>query len=237
MSTAQAFAARLNGREYLHEITGAEEAEAKSAGLVVVFGASDDLVELRGAIHDEIGAYDGTTFRVCPEGLLPRWPDEIEEGWSESEAADYFRRKALGVREIAAEWAPSEPNCSWAYRTEIPHATFDVMEDGELYCRGIVFSLADVAGPMTDPKPALPELPKPSFLVGHVSSGYDAEDMTAYADAARAPLVARVAELEGALRAIDARLRLCATVPATAAEAYDSYFQGIVSDALGKGAA
>jgi hypothetical protein len=143
--TAQAFAARLTSREYRREITNAEEAEAKAAGLVVVFGASDDLVELRGAIDDEVPAYDGVTLRVCPEGLLPDWPADSEEGWSETEAEDYFRRKALGFRLIEAEWAPSDPNCSWAFRTDIQHATFDVMEAGELYCRGIVFALADIA--------------------------------------------------------------------------------------------
>ena len=33
---------------------------------------------------------------------------------------------------------------AWTYMTDIPHATFDVMDDGELYCRGIVFALADL---------------------------------------------------------------------------------------------
>jgi hypothetical protein len=37
---------------------------AKDNGLVIVFGASDDLVELRGAIHDEVGACDGVVFYV-----------------------------------------------------------------------------------------------------------------------------------------------------------------------------
>ena len=33
---------------------------------------------------------------------------------------------------------------SWILETEIPHSTFVIMEDGETYCRGIVFSLEDV---------------------------------------------------------------------------------------------
>ena len=56
------FAARLNGREYRSEITKDECAEAKSAGLVVVFGASDDLIEFGGALHGEGGCFDGGTF-------------------------------------------------------------------------------------------------------------------------------------------------------------------------------
>lgn len=145
MPTPEEFAQRLNGREYGSEITKAEEAEAKAVGLVVVFGYSDDNVEFRGAINDEVGAYDGTTVRICADGILPNWPADFGEGWSESEAEAYFRRKRAGFRELRAVWCPhSLPGTSWAYETDIPHATFNVMEDGEVYCRGIVFRLADV---------------------------------------------------------------------------------------------
>ena len=40
---AKELAAKLNGREYLREITAEEAAQAKSAGLVVVHGGSDEL--------------------------------------------------------------------------------------------------------------------------------------------------------------------------------------------------
>ena len=38
---------------------------------------------------------------------------------------------------IDAVWCEGE--YSWTYNTNIPHATFDIYEDGEKYCRGIVF--------------------------------------------------------------------------------------------------
>ena len=150
MLTPQTLAALLHGREYGDEITHEESAQAKAAGLVVVFGYSDDNVELRGAIAEEIGAYDGTTIRVTTEGLLRAWPSE-SDGLDEAAAEAYFKRKALGFKNIEAVWCPKEPGqtepyASWAYKTEIPHATFDVLEDGDLYCRGIVFALADVTG-------------------------------------------------------------------------------------------
>jgi hypothetical protein len=47
------------------------------------------------------------------------------------------------ARKIEAVWA--EDGYSWTYRTDIPHATFEITEDGEPYCRGIVFALADLA--------------------------------------------------------------------------------------------
>lgn len=142
--TAQELAARLHRRDYGNEITTDEEKEAKAAGLVVVYGYSDDNVELAGAIDDEIGAYDGTTLRITPDGLLPAWP---EDGFAdEAEAEGYFLKKHAGFQTIEAVWAPPDGDAgkSWVYRTEIPHATFDVMEDGEVFCTGIVFALADV---------------------------------------------------------------------------------------------
>lgn len=143
--TASELAALLHGREYRNEITLAEEASAKASGLVVAFGASDDLMEFRGAINDEVGAYDGTTVRIDGEGIAPTWPADSDEGWSESEAEDYFRRKAAGFKEIHAIWSPQDmPDTSWRFATAIPHATFDVMEDGDIYCRGIVFSLTNL---------------------------------------------------------------------------------------------
>lgn len=47
---AKEFADLLSGRDYMNEITRGEEEQAKAAGLVVVFGYSDDNMELRGAI-------------------------------------------------------------------------------------------------------------------------------------------------------------------------------------------
>ncbi len=138
---AKQLAALLNGREYLHEITDEEAEQAKSAGLVVVVGASDDLIEFRGAIFDEGDCYDGGTILFDARGVIPSWESASE---SEESAKDYFERKAK-ARTIEALWA-KEPRYSWTYKTDIPHETFEIVEDGEPYCRGIVFSLSDLGG-------------------------------------------------------------------------------------------
>ena len=138
---AKQLAALLNGREYMAEITSDEAKQAKAAGLVVVFGASDDLMEFRGAIYDEAGCYDGGSILVDTKGVTPSWETASE---SEESAKDYFERKAK-ARTIEALWA-KEPRYSWTYKTDIPHETFEIVEDGEPYCRGIVFSLLDLGG-------------------------------------------------------------------------------------------
>lgn len=138
---AQQLAALLNGREYRNEITDDEAKQAKADGLVVVFGASDDLMELRGAIYDEAGCYDGGSILIDTKGVTPSWESASE---SEESAKDYFERKAK-ARTIEALWA-QEGGYSWTYKTDIPHETFEIMKDDEPYCRGIVFSLSDLGG-------------------------------------------------------------------------------------------
>jgi len=142
MTTSPAsIAAALHGLEYPLSIPKELAAEAKAAGIVIVYGASDDLMEFDGAFRDEIGAYDGTEALIDANGVLPSWESASED---EEAARDYFERKPK-VRTIEAVWSPDEPDgASWAYKTDIPHVTFDVMEDGEIYCRGIVFALTDI---------------------------------------------------------------------------------------------
>lgn len=132
MITVTEAAARLNGCEYGSEGSKELWAEMKAAGLVAVFGASDDLMEFRGAIDDEIGAYEGTTALVTDAGLFEPCDDNCKYSQVAQESAV----------EITALWATGEESLSWYYETEIPHETFNVMEDGEVYCRGIVFALS-----------------------------------------------------------------------------------------------
>lgn len=123
--TAKDLAAKLNGREYLNEITPEEEQEAETNGLVAVFGYSDDNVEFAGAIDDEVGAFEGTL--VCiddSEGVVP-----VGEGAPENA--------------IKAVWSDAGEPC-WSFETSIPHETFNIYEDGELFCAGIVFSMNDL---------------------------------------------------------------------------------------------
>lgn len=146
--TKEKLAAELNSIEYPCCIPQHLKNAAKGHGLVIVYGASDDLMEIDGAIDDEIGACDETTIQIDAIGILPDWGDGIED---EATAEHYFKRKP-NARTIKAKL--DRDGYSWIYETDIPHATFEIMEDGEKYCRGIVFSLADLTGPaQTDSMP------------------------------------------------------------------------------------
>ena len=129
--TIKEWAEKLTGREYGEELINKENEEAKADGVIIVFGASDDLIEFRGAIYDEGSAYEGVTVKITPELSI----------FSEERNADTFEYNSKEIalfKEVTAEWSPKELETSWLIKSDIPHETFDIME-GTLYCRGIVF--------------------------------------------------------------------------------------------------
>jgi hypothetical protein len=133
--TTRAIAEKLKGMQYREEPDSQIIAEAKEAGIVIVFGASDDLMELRGAVDDEIGCYDGGTIFFTPSGLVKNICD--------NETCPYAEKEKNNAIPIHALWC-EESDYSWTYKTEIPHETFEILEDEERYCLGIVFRLSDV---------------------------------------------------------------------------------------------
>lgn len=87
MNKLKEFAEKLNGRQYLNELTKELEAYAKENGIVIVYGQSDDLMEVRGAIDEEFGCYDGGMFYLgfakveavwCPKGTDYSWGYETD---------------------------------------------------------------------------------------------------------------------------------------------------------------
>lgn len=155
--TPRELSEELNGREIGDEITTQEAKAVKAAGLVVVYGASDDLIEFEGAISDEYGASEGSIFKIDAGGVFPDFDGGSVDHDDIDIMRDWFARERTPKGEITARWSNGE--ASWVYETSIPHATFDIFEDGDLYCRGIVFALTDAvtesapAGGEDDPTP------------------------------------------------------------------------------------
>ena len=122
------FVKKVDGIEYLEERKNLWE-EARKKGIVVVFGYSDDNIEFRGAIEDEVGCFDGRRIQVPGTN---RYIDAIFCGMLSG-------KEVLKPSEYMTD---NMEVITWVYRTDIPHETFMMYEDGEPYCRGIVFHLA-----------------------------------------------------------------------------------------------
>ena len=143
--TKEQFAEMLNGRQYREEITLKECKAAEENGLVVIFGASDDLVEFRGAIYDEIGAWDGCKFAIAKPGTEIQRTDEDKYYRAKKiEVVEFEHWKQVAENKFEALWSPDELDCYWLIKTAMPHTTFDILEDGELYCRGVVIDIKDL---------------------------------------------------------------------------------------------
>lgn len=124
----------MDGCEY-EDITAANDRRyAKDNDVVIVFGASDDLIVFQGAIRDEADCYGGKTIYFNRSGVL--------QSECEIDGCPYFEKIKIGASSIKAIW--DADGYAWTYETLIPHETFDIMDDGEKYCRGIVFLLSDV---------------------------------------------------------------------------------------------
>lgn len=146
MITKETLADRLHGakigeEDYDNQII----TDAKENGLLIVFGESDDLCEFRGAFEDECSPDDKGRMPFLRSGKAFD-PDAVA-------AALETLADELGLTvpmpetlDITAHWckpAPDGRTPSWHYQTSLPHATFDVMEAGELYCIGMVIDLKE----------------------------------------------------------------------------------------------
>lgn len=130
---AKEFAKILSGREYGEEITKDEIRQAGDAGLLILYGYSDDNVEIVGAFNEEVGAYDGTIVYLTKTGILQK-PDCALCN------CPYYAAAQKAARSVRAVWHDEDGPC-WTFETDIPHEKFDIYEDGELFCVGIVLNV------------------------------------------------------------------------------------------------
>lgn len=131
--TKEEAAAALNGCEYGSEGSPELFAQMRRDGLICLFGYSDDGVEMRGLYDDEFDTDD-----------LLFMDGKHLKNECEHDACPYFEALAEKAAKVEVHDG-GEAFGMFEFRTTIPHAVFKVMEDGELYSSGIVFSLDELA--------------------------------------------------------------------------------------------
>lgn len=124
MEQLKKLAKEFNYRQYRHEISKLEREYLKEKGIVIVFGASDDLIEFDGAIYDEAGCYDGGKVWLDNEGNIYQ---------------DDMPINKEGMKYINIIWCDKNTDYCWRYETDIPHEKFMVYEDDEPYGEGFLF--------------------------------------------------------------------------------------------------
>jgi len=144
--TVKQWAEKLNGREYREEVSGEEQKQMADDGVIAAYGASDNLLEFRGALYDEYSAWEGAEAKLFKNnnGMVELYCDDRNDNFRGDQLL-LTAAQIVKMLIIKATWAPNElPDTSWLIETSIPHEHFDIMEDGALYCRGIVFHMNDV---------------------------------------------------------------------------------------------
>ena len=104
------FAEKINGFHYPSSELDKLNDEAKDNGFLIVYGMSDDLLEMRGIIRDEVDAYDGVKTKIGKKGI-----------------------------DCEAVWSPSDkPRTSWEIKVDCVHEKFHIVDDDDIYCIGAV---------------------------------------------------------------------------------------------------
>ena len=151
--TLEQFAKKLDGHEYGYpQFTKEEIAIAKENGFIIVYGASDDLMEVDGAIRDEAGCFKGGTLKldIADKKFVDRKTEE---------SCDVISIKAYWC-EACNEYGQTIP---WAYTTDVPHEKFMIYEDGDPYCLGFVFQNDALREPVAALKTVEIELSREQF--------------------------------------------------------------------------
>jgi hypothetical protein len=138
------WAEKLNGIEYpADDELQNLNSKLRADGIIAVCGASDDLLEFYGVIYDEMDALDGTEVRISSREKGTAFIFDEEEN---RDSAEFNREEIEAMEKIKAVWTPKDIKASWKIETEIPCIPFDIMEDGELYCRGVLIHIDSIKG-------------------------------------------------------------------------------------------
>ena len=128
--TREEFAKQLDNSAYPFELTPPDSIIAKQEGFVVIYGASDDLVELDGCYEEEAGCFDGGIVSFDGSGTS-------DDGEDHANLLEVYWCGKCNNKAITTD-------ATWEYRAGFPASTFSIYDDDELYCRGLVVDVKEL---------------------------------------------------------------------------------------------
>jgi len=141
------WAEKFNNMEYgSNNIRDAQD-ELEADGVIAVMGASDDLCELYGDISDEFNCYNGNKLYWVGNGFCSETEKDNFLCVVDNEYPIFFEKcQAIFNKDCSYINIKEGTNCQFEYETNIPCERFNVMEDGNLYCSGLLFYTKDLIG-------------------------------------------------------------------------------------------
>lgn len=120
---------RLNGNTYGNEYTESDISYAKEHKLLIITGASDDLVEFSGYYEDEGGCYGGGIITFDKDGV--------------SQDSDDIRKNELRIFWCKKQYKDTRI-ITWSYEVDISCERFLIYEDEDIFSEGIIIDVEDL---------------------------------------------------------------------------------------------
>lgn len=145
--TAEELAGKINETELGKDLGKSIAKMAKEAGLIVVYAFDSDLVAFMGAVEFMVYADHSLSFVLVNHE--DEWhikdTDTLTMGLKATSIDLLAIKQQETGKAINLAMKPDElPSAYWQIITRIPHSTFDITFEEDLYCRGIVFSIKDL---------------------------------------------------------------------------------------------
>ncbi len=131
--SAKEFAEVLSLRDFSEGLYEIEAECAKRNGLVIVYGYSDDVIQLDGAVRTFGDCFQGGKFHLVKNKGCWKLADGV--GKCNNISALWYSCDAVN------DYGECIP---WSYKTDIPCENFYVTRDGDPFCEGFVFSINDL---------------------------------------------------------------------------------------------
>ena len=134
IETIRDLARLLNDNNYLDELKNPYNLDidkiCKDNKWIILFPYSDDNLEVRGYIYDEVGAWDDTNFKLVKKGEF--YADEDEDNTYHKAQNNEIMETNVGDAHIFMKWCPKEHLYTWYIETDYPNvAYFDIHDEDE----------------------------------------------------------------------------------------------------------
>lgn len=113
----------IDGTHYRSKLDSIAVSLARTNGIVIMYGESDDILSFQGVIDDEAGAYNGLSYKGLE--FNEAFPKDIKE--------------LMTNHQIELIWH-DEGQKSWSFKVDerSKFERFNIMEDGEVFSEGLI---------------------------------------------------------------------------------------------------
>lgn len=130
------FAAMISGRQISQLLNASEIRAAKSAGLFIIYGDSDDVISVRGLQNND---FDVDDHWVSGNGIV----DITEEQAETLKEFGFYDQFLEGAVRLECYFDEPGQEFSWEFKVDMQHSTFEIYEGEERFCLGIVLDSKD----------------------------------------------------------------------------------------------